>query len=137
MGGWAIPQLVKNQPIRTSNVHSAIDSPSIFHFPKQQIITKEDFLATDKTTKMQQPPQWNPFQKAIAMALDMARPGVPCSYLSSNSLIQNHRPQSSNRRKLCSDARTASPPLAPYFRQDNRIVSMASTLLVMHADSVK
>ena len=59
---WAIPQLVK-KPIRTPNVHSALHSPSIFHFPKQQTITKEDFPATDKTTKTQQPPQWNPFQK--------------------------------------------------------------------------
>ncbi|KAK6932195.1 Carotenoid oxygenase [Dillenia turbinata] len=56
-------------------IHSALQSPSVLHFPKQPYqqprITKEDFADTKPKTHEHQQPQWNLIQRAAAMALDM------------------------------------------------------------------
>ncbi|KAJ1430602.1 Carotenoid oxygenase [Sesbania bispinosa] len=58
---------LKKKPNR--KVDCALHSPSVFHFPKQPVIVKENPIPnTDTLTKK---PQWNPIQKAAAMALDM------------------------------------------------------------------
>lgn len=62
--------MLKKKPNR--KVNCALHSPSVFDFPKQPnnqpLITKEGAPATDTLKKQ---PQWNPIQKAAAVALDM------------------------------------------------------------------
>ena len=66
---------LKTKPIRkaNANVQCALHSPSVFHFPKQPynqpITTKEDPTVTGADTPKK--PQWNPFQRVAATALDM------------------------------------------------------------------
>ncbi|KAI4295459.1 hypothetical protein L6164_035505 [Bauhinia variegata] len=68
---------VKKKPTRRASVRCALQSPSVFHFPKQPyqqpVITIDNNSSpTIANPKIQQPPsQWNPLQKAAAMALNM------------------------------------------------------------------
>ncbi|XVE51624.1 hypothetical protein DITRI_Ditri02bG0056800 [Diplodiscus trichospermus] len=60
----------------TNIIHSALHSSSVLHFPKQPyqnpLIPSEDSSVNVKPKTRQQQPRWNLFQKAAAMALDMA-----------------------------------------------------------------
>lgn len=72
---------LKKKPNKSLKVESALHSPSVLHFPKQPypnpVITRPDSTAKpdNKSNKSQgqtQQSQWNPLQRAAAMALDMA-----------------------------------------------------------------
>ncbi|KAK6917170.1 Carotenoid oxygenase [Dillenia turbinata] len=56
-------------------IHSALQSPSVLHFPnqpyQQPLITRENFSDTKPKTQKHQQPQWNLIQTAAAMALDV------------------------------------------------------------------
>ncbi|TYI04857.1 hypothetical protein ES332_A10G048500v1 [Gossypium tomentosum] len=55
----------------TNIIHSALNSPSVIHFPKQPYQNSSDDVKT-KTRQHRQQPKWNLLQRAAAMALDMA-----------------------------------------------------------------
>ncbi|TYJ13340.1 hypothetical protein E1A91_A10G045500v1 [Gossypium mustelinum] len=55
----------------TNIIHSALNSPSVIHFPKQPYQNSNDDVKT-KTGQHRQQPKWNLLQRAAAMALDMA-----------------------------------------------------------------
>ncbi|KAJ7968954.1 9-cis-epoxycarotenoid-dioxygenase [Quillaja saponaria] len=65
----------KKNLTKRAKIVCALNSHSVFHFPKQPypqpVITKEDNVPTSSMPRTQQPPQWNPLQRAAAMALDM------------------------------------------------------------------
>ncbi|XP_062094508.1 9-cis-epoxycarotenoid dioxygenase NCED2, chloroplastic-like [Humulus lupulus] len=56
---------------KKKTIRCALHSPSVLHFPKQQVITKDDKPTTTKT-QHHQSPHWNLLQRAAAMALDVA-----------------------------------------------------------------
>ncbi|XWS12356.1 hypothetical protein CRYUN_Cryun37aG0082600 [Craigia yunnanensis] len=75
---WMKRQPNKTSLTRTNNIniiHSALHSTSVLHFPKQPyqnpIIPREDTTVNVKP-KTHHQPQWNLFQKAAAVALDLA-----------------------------------------------------------------
>ncbi|XP_017648477.1 9-cis-epoxycarotenoid dioxygenase NCED2, chloroplastic-like [Gossypium arboreum] len=55
----------------TNIIHSALNSPSVIHFPNQPYQNSSDDVKT-KTRQHRQQPKWNLLQRAAAMALDMA-----------------------------------------------------------------
>ncbi|MBA0869937.1 hypothetical protein Goshw_005511 [Gossypium schwendimanii] len=55
----------------TNIIHSALNSPSVIHFPKQPYQNSSDDVKP-KTRQHRQQPKWNLLQRAAAMALDMA-----------------------------------------------------------------
>ncbi|KAJ9135852.1 hypothetical protein P3X46_032980 [Hevea brasiliensis] len=61
---------------KRTKIHCALHSPSVLHFPEQSYrapaIPKDDsFLTVKRKTGHLQQPQWNLFQRAAAVALDM------------------------------------------------------------------
>ncbi|XP_062012726.1 9-cis-epoxycarotenoid dioxygenase NCED2, chloroplastic [Rosa rugosa] len=85
---------------RTSTIHSALQSPSVLHFPKQpyhpRVINKEATITPSpkpKTvTTTQQPPHWNLLQRAASTALDMLE-GALVSRESQNPLPKTADPR--------------------------------------------
>ncbi|KAE8677319.1 9-cis-epoxycarotenoid dioxygenase NCED2 [Hibiscus syriacus] len=55
-------------PCRKSNIACSLQTPSILHLPKQ---SSPDYSDHTCSTVKTQPQQWNPFQRAAAMALDV------------------------------------------------------------------
>lgn len=55
----------------TNIIHSALNSPSVIHFPKQPYRNSTNDVKP-KSRQHQQQPKWNLLQRAAAMALDLA-----------------------------------------------------------------
>ncbi|KAK8524634.1 hypothetical protein V6N13_015649 [Hibiscus sabdariffa] len=65
----------KWQPRRNKGIniiHSALNSPSVIHFPKQTYPNSRQDVKPKAREHHQQPVKWNLLQRAAAMALDMA-----------------------------------------------------------------
>ncbi|KAL4386781.1 hypothetical protein GQ457_09G003890 [Hibiscus cannabinus] len=62
----------RNKGINNHIIHSALNSPSVIHFPKQTYPNSREDAKPKAREHRQQPVKWNLLQRAAAMALDMA-----------------------------------------------------------------